>query len=317
MHWPGAVGWGAAALLWLSVMPAYAGDVEGAVDVPGLARFPHAEVVRFVQHPAGTSFTFALSDIDKIRGELRGRRLLRLSGARTSITYRIDPGYGTEEVMTFFERQLSYRGPDRFRCRGLGCGTSTLWANEVFGVALLYGTDGSQAYVATIATLAGAPAHLAVYVVERANRQVFAQVEVIRTQVIGTQVLGTQVLGTQALSTQVTGSAAQSLPATGGGAWRTFPMRIASSGTTTAIDPGSVNQSRVVLRDARATEALVLCYLAAPVGAAALLADSKRCATQVAAALQKSLPEVQFVPVGAGGDGRPPHVELVYRQISR
>ena len=277
---------------------AHAADVEGAADVPGLARFPHADIVRFMRYPAGGSFAFPLSDVDKIRGELRGRRLLRLAGARTSITYRILAGYTAEEVMAFYERQFSYRGPDRYSCRGLGCGPSTLWANDVFGIATLFGTETSQAYVATIAKLTDGPARVALYVVERANRQVFAQVEVI----------GEQAGGLPATA-QTDASAVN-----GGARWRALPLRVNATSAAVDIDAANVKQARVVLRDARATEALVVCYLDAPLPAAALVTNSVRCAAQAVDVLQGLLPGVRFLPVGAGGDGRPARVELVYRQ---
>lgn len=278
--------------LLLSAQAALALDIDGAADVAGIARFPHSDIVRYVRYPAGQSFAYPLSDVDKLRGELRGRRVLRLAGARTSITYRINPGYGADEVMQFFEHQFPYRGADRYSCRGLDCGPSTLWANDVFGIATLYGSETSQAYLATSVPLAGVPSRVAVYVVERANHQLFAQLEVID-----------EVSITPTIRSTASASVA-------GERWRALSLTTSAGEAPAAAD---LKRVRSVLRDARATEALVICYLDAPMSAAVLLAKSNRCAAQVVTALQVVLPGVQLWPVGAGADGRSARVEVVYR----
>ena len=286
--------WWLCASLLLGDRAALAVDIDGVADVPGIGRFPHSDIVRYTHYPAGQSFAYPLSNVDKLRGELRGRRVLRLAGARTSITYRINPGYGADEVMQFFERQFTYRGPDRYGCRGLDCGPSTLWANDVFGIATLYGTESSQAYLATSVHLAGGLTRVAVYVVERANHQLFAQLEVI---------------GDQALEPP-SKAAANSSTSTADQAWRALPLAITAGDKPVDAE---IKRLRTALREARATEALVICYLDAPVSATILLARSNHCAAQVATALQAVLPGVHLWPVGAGASGRSARIEVVYR----
>lgn len=262
-------------------------DVEGASDVRGLARFPNSEIVRFVRYPAGASFAYPLSDLDKLRGELRGRRLLRLVGERTSITYRVNAGYSADEVAAHFERQLSYRGADRYSCRALDCGSSTLWANDVFGVSMLYGSDGSQSYLATPARLAGTPLRLAVYVVERGNHQVFAQIEAIAD-----------------------GASAPTATAS----WRVIALpSTPGAALSLQIDMTRLTVMRTALRAAQPTEALVVCYLDAPRPLSELVGASSRCAAQAVRAIAASAPGVRLIPVGAGADAHPARLELVFR----
>ena len=293
-----------------------AADTVGATEVPGIARFPHSDVLRLVRFPAGSSFAYPLGDIDKIRGELRGRRLLRLAGPRTSITYRIHSGYTPDEVMIFFERQFAYRGLDRYSCRGLDCGPSTLWANDIFHLATLYGSDMSQSYLATRAVIEGGPVGVAVYVVEGVNHQVFAQLEVISDRDAGGASVGDESAATTWRTVALSLTSQRSTNSQRGTKNQPANTTAATGGpdtNTPDLDPAALKQARVALRDARATEALVVCYLDAPLSVAGLVASSTRCAARAASTLQTAVPGVHFISQGAGSDGRSSRIELVYR----
>jgi hypothetical protein len=78
-------------------------------------------------------------------------------------------------------RHLRGQLPDDawFQCAGRGCGASTYWAHDVFGIADLYGRDSSQHYVAVPRNTEEGPAVVMLYVSERGTREVFAHIREI------------------------------------------------------------------------------------------------------------------------------------------
>jgi hypothetical protein len=78
---------------------------------------------------------------------------------------------GTDPRRAFEDLRAQLPGTARFICAGRDCGSSALYAHEVFGVADLYGRDGEQHY----ALFEASDGMRALYVSQRGTREVFAQ----------------------------------------------------------------------------------------------------------------------------------------------
>lgn len=100
-----------------------------------------------------------------------------VEGSRRSVTWSHPRGVSAEDVFRHLREQL----PENawFECDGRGCGASTYWAHDVFGIADLYGRDATQHYVAVPRNTAEGPALVMLYVSERGTREVFAHLREI------------------------------------------------------------------------------------------------------------------------------------------
>lgn len=87
------------------------------------------------------------SAVREVRGEIRADRQYKLPVKGDGRLLRIDPDSSLDAAQSFYADQLNQRGASKlFRCQGRDCGHSNAWANEIFGVATLYGPDDKQAY---------------------------------------------------------------------------------------------------------------------------------------------------------------------------
>jgi hypothetical protein len=64
-----------------------------------------------------------------------------------------------------------------FWCQARDCGESSLWANEVFGNAKLYGADEQQAYLLLRLAAPKDNTLVALYSITRGNRKAYLHVE--------------------------------------------------------------------------------------------------------------------------------------------
>ncbi|MGP4843202.1 DUF4892 domain-containing protein [Marinobacter sp. 1Y8] len=102
------------------------------------------EVNRSIEAP---NHRVLFSAVREVRGEIRADRQYKLPVKGEGRLLRIDPESSLDTAQSFFADQLNQRGATRlFRCQGRDCGHSNAWANEIFGVATLYGPDDKQAY---------------------------------------------------------------------------------------------------------------------------------------------------------------------------
>lgn len=161
-------------LLFATCYPANAAeDVVGSADPQDVARFPRAWIVNYEQDSVASPREFIVSGVEKIRRELRIDRKLRIAATEERVTYQIPSGTPLGEVIEHYQRVL---GPAAlFECRGRDCGRSNGWANQVFELAVLFGPDRNQFYIA--AELGDRL--ISAYVIERGNRRIYAHVEVL------------------------------------------------------------------------------------------------------------------------------------------
>lgn len=168
------VGQGVAA--WAQV----GGAFDGALDHELIGRFPGAEVVDY-RTPGMTNYRLALDRMQRVNGRVSAGREERVNGTLTRITYKIPEGYSSADVFAHYSAQMLAAGPELYRCQGRGCGSSNFWANDVFENRILYGPDADQYYlVSTVGTgQQRISAYLALYVITRGNRSVYAHLDII------------------------------------------------------------------------------------------------------------------------------------------
>ncbi len=138
-----------------------------------LEPFPLSSVISQLQRP-DPDYRLMLGGIVKINGLIRSDRELRLQAQLTRITWQLPTGHGPEAGFNYLREQLLGKGAEvLFECAGRQCGSSNLWANDIFGQARLYGVDNTQFYAA----LALPQAHLAIYAVRRGNGRVYLHLD--------------------------------------------------------------------------------------------------------------------------------------------
>jgi hypothetical protein len=169
----------------LSLLPVLAGllsmstslqaaDTTGSVDPLDLNRMPHSWIVGYDRDEALLPREYALGRVDKTRRNVRVEHEVRAAASREWATYEMPSGTQPDEVIEHYLDVLET--PPLFSCRGRDCGRSNLWANEIFKRAILYGPDANQFYFAGEKN----NALIALYVIERGNKRVYAHLEVLR-----------------------------------------------------------------------------------------------------------------------------------------
>ncbi len=151
-------------------------DVGDARDPLALERYPYSWIVGYEKDDSLRPREFALSRVDKTRRHIRVEHEVRASATREWATYEMPQGTHAGDV---YDHYLAELGSDSlFSCRGRDCGRSNHWANYIFKQAILFGPDANQFYLA-----AEHGDHLiALYVIERGNKRVYAHLEVLRPE---------------------------------------------------------------------------------------------------------------------------------------
>jgi hypothetical protein len=154
-----------------------AADLPGSQDLPALPRFPHAQIVSYASN-SDAERTYPQSSIRRISNQLRIEQPVEVSGQLTALTYQLPAGRAAAEAFSAARKALLAEGAEPlYWCEGRDCGSSSQWANAIFGNAQLYGPDDQQAYL--LVRLAQ-PRHnslLALYGITRGNRRAYLHVE--------------------------------------------------------------------------------------------------------------------------------------------
>lgn len=151
-----------------------ADDVPGAADPPGLERFPGAWIVAYQGEAPVRRYAFVTGRVDRSHRDLRVDRGERVQARLLRVTYRAPDHTEFEDVVAHYQQALDALAMRvEFTCRGRDCGRSTVWANDVFGVKELVAPDSAQFYLAA----SDGRVLLAIYVVQRGNRRVYAHVD--------------------------------------------------------------------------------------------------------------------------------------------
>lgn len=148
-----------------------------------LQRFPGTTVV---SQASETSIVhqLALGILQRNAGIAVPEDTRRITGDLTKVLYEIPREYSGEDVYQYFRSQLnadSYR--ELFSCLGRACGSSNDWANDIFQNRILYGPAQNQYYMAyQQAGNTGLEPAVAVYIITRGNRRLYAYVEIIKPE---------------------------------------------------------------------------------------------------------------------------------------
>ncbi len=150
---------------------------EVRADRSGITPFPGAELIEHQEAGDVASHDWVLGSVERIRGATRVSNELRARGSREQATYLLPSGVGLEEAIDHYREALRAEGTELFDCRGRDCGRSNLWANQIYGQAILYGSDRDQYYISINRPSEPYGELLSVYVVQRGNRRVYAHVD--------------------------------------------------------------------------------------------------------------------------------------------
>ncbi|AWM93660.1 DUF4892 domain-containing protein [Pseudomonas sp. 31-12] len=155
----------------------FAADVPGSQDLPIVPRMADAQIVDY--RPAvELERIYPLGSIRKISGQLRFDGQVSARGQTTSVTYELPPEHSSNDAFTAAREALQKQGAELlFWCQARDCGESSLWANEVFTNAKLYGADDQQAYLLLRLAAPQDNTLVALYSITRGNRKAYLHVE--------------------------------------------------------------------------------------------------------------------------------------------
>lgn len=128
---------------------------------------------------ASSGHLVLFSPVREINNEIRSDTMARLPVRGEGRLYQIARDASRERARDHYLRQLADRGARiLFECTGVQCGRSNVWANQIFGEAVLYGRDDAQNYlVAGTVEEDGTRWLTLVYTVTRGNLREYVWVE--------------------------------------------------------------------------------------------------------------------------------------------
>lgn len=154
-----------------------AADVPGSSDLEIVPRLTDSEIVDY--RPATElERIYPMGSIRKISGQLRFDGQVSARGNVTGVTYQLPAERTSYEAFTAAREALQAQDAELlFWCQARDCGESSLWANEVFGNAKLYGADEQQAYLLLRLAEPKSDTLVALYSITRGNRRAYLHVE--------------------------------------------------------------------------------------------------------------------------------------------
>lgn len=121
---------------------------------------------------------YPLGALRKISGQLRMEGKVEGRGTVNSITYQLPPERSAAEAFAAAREALQADGGyPLFWCEKRDCGESSLWANQVFGNARLYGSDEDQAFILLRRSGADHDTLVSLYAITRGNKRAYLHVE--------------------------------------------------------------------------------------------------------------------------------------------
>ena len=144
-----------------------------------MPRFPDSEVtaLEFVED---TNYRLILSSLQRTRGLVSSENSEMLRGDITKIIYEVAQEFTGQDVFEYFNNKADERNyRNLFSCIGRECGSSNYWANDVFGNRVLYGPERNQYYSVFDTAAEGRKDFIAMYIITRGNRRVYAYFEFI------------------------------------------------------------------------------------------------------------------------------------------
>ena len=132
--------------LSLVCAPLLAAEPAGSQDLEVLPRLARSVIVDYRDNPAAER-RYPQDSLRRISGQLVAREVL-VEGRLRALTYQLPEEHGPREALQIARQHLQAQGaPLLFWCEGRDCGSSSLWANQIFGSAKLYGPEEQQSYL--------------------------------------------------------------------------------------------------------------------------------------------------------------------------
>ena len=150
----------------LVVMALLSGAGQAALAPDSALR---AELIAVQERGSAQAWRLPQARVTQEEALLDGQAALTVTGPWQGMRWAFPRG--TEPGRAFEDLRAQLPGTARFICAGRDCGSSALYAHEVFGVADLDGRDGEQHY----ALFEASDGVRALYVSQRGTREVFAQ----------------------------------------------------------------------------------------------------------------------------------------------
>lgn len=122
------------------------------------------------------------SPVREVNNEIRSESMARLPVMGEGRLYEISRDSNREKARDYYVQLLQGRNANiLFECRGIRCGRSNVWANQIFGQRVLYGRDATQDYlVAGTVDDEGSRWLTSIYTVTRGNLREYVWVEHLR-----------------------------------------------------------------------------------------------------------------------------------------
>lgn len=153
----------------------------------------HGARAMFRSQERTEEYSLALGSYRKIEGIWQSEREQRLSGVLTRVTYELPENHTAEAGFEFYLSRLQAMDKrELFSCKARSCGASNAWANNHFKILQLYGQDQNQFYAAYEVNRPGSsPAYVSLYAVQRGNKRVYVQVDILNSDKVGDDVVAT------------------------------------------------------------------------------------------------------------------------------
>lgn len=155
-------------------------DISGSSDHPLFDRFPDSQIVRY-DSDRNVNYQLVLSNLRRVGGQAVPDRVERLRGNVTRITYEVSQSFTGANIFEYFQEQAQQKGYKQlFSCSSRDCGSSNYWANTLFQNRILNGPERNQFFMALeTGDSSIEKAYLSIYVITRANRRLYAYIEVV------------------------------------------------------------------------------------------------------------------------------------------
>lgn len=151
-------------------------------DHPLLEGFPDSQIIE-ARFSENINHTLVLGSLQRTRQQVVPEASERVRGNVTRLLYEVSQEFTGDDVHEFYREQMREKSySELYSCEGRACGSSNYWANDIFRNRILYGPERNQYYLAMRTNLgvASEPS-MSVYIITRANRRIYAYVEVIET----------------------------------------------------------------------------------------------------------------------------------------
>lgn len=141
--------------------------------------------VVYDSQPVEQEYRLALSGLKKVNNQWRVSREQKIRGTVERKTVELANNVTFSEAKTRLRNALSQvpGATIAFTCEGLDCGSSSGWANHIFGNKILYGLDQYQYYVVMHVEQGNKVLHGVYYLVQRGSGRVYLQQELVRSSI--------------------------------------------------------------------------------------------------------------------------------------